>query len=86
LRQVLESPTMISTVPLSEAPLGTRVRIRRLSASPEVSRRLRELGLCEHAVVSCLFRGHGNLICAVQNTRIGIDRNLAGTIVVSVAE
>jgi Fe2+ transport system protein FeoA len=78
--------TPAATVPLSEAPLGRRVRINRLSASPEVSRRLRELGLCEHAIVSCLLKGHGNIICAVQNTRIGIDRGLARTIVVSAAE
>ncbi len=78
--------TPAATVPLSEAPLGRRVRIHRLSASPEVSRRLRELGLCEHAIVSCLLKGHGNIICAVQNTRIGIDRGLARTIVVSAAE
>jgi Fe2+ transport system protein FeoA len=78
--------TPAATVPLSEAPLGRRVRINRLSTSPEVSRRLRELGLCEHAIVSCLLKGHGNIICAVQNTRSGIDRGLARTIVVSAAE
>lgn len=71
---------------LSDAPVGTRVRIRRLSTSPELSRRLRELGLGEHAVISCVLKGHGNIICAVQNTRIGIDRRLASKIVVSTSE
>jgi Fe2+ transport system protein FeoA len=78
--------THTAALPLSEAPVGTRVRIRRLSTSPEVSRRLRELGLCEHAVVSCVLKGHGNIICAVQNTRIGIDHRLASQIVVSASE
>lgn len=68
---------------LSEAPLGASVRIHSLRARPEVSQRLRELGLCEHAVVSCVMKGHGNIICAIHNTRIGLDRHLAGTIVVS---
>jgi Fe2+ transport system protein FeoA len=78
--------THAAVLPLSEAPVGTRVRIRRLSTNPEVSRRLRELGLCEHAVVSCVLKGHDNIICAVQNTRIGIDRRLASKIVVSASE
>ncbi len=71
---------------LSDAPVGTRVRIRRLSTNPELSRRLRELGLGEHAEISCVLKGHGNIICAVQNTRIGIDRRLASKIVVSTSE
>ena len=75
-----------NAVALSEAPIGTRLRIRRLSTSPEVSRRLRELGLTEHAVVSCVLKGHGNIICAVENMRIGIDRKLASKIVVAATE
>jgi Fe2+ transport system protein B len=39
--------THADVLPLSEAPVGTRLRIRWLSAAPEVSRRLRELGLRE---------------------------------------
>ncbi len=74
------------TLPLSEAPVGKRVRIRRLSTGPDLSRRLREIGLGEHALVSCVLRGHGNIICAVQDTRIGIDRRLASKIVVSESE
>ncbi len=68
---------------LSEAPLGASVRIHSLRAQPAVSQRLRELGLCEHAVVSCVMKGHGNIICAIRNTRIGLDRRLASTILVS---
>ena len=75
-----------STLTLSEVPIGTRVRIRQLSARPDVSRRLRELGICEHAVVSCVHRGHGNLICAILDTRIGLDRGLAEAIHVAIAE
>jgi Fe2+ transport system protein FeoA len=68
---------------LSEVPVGTRVRIRTLTAQADVSRRLRELGLCERAVVSCVMKGHGNIICAIQNTRIGLDHRLAGMIIVN---
>ncbi len=75
-----------ATLPLSEAPIGTRVRIHRLHTGPDLSRRLRELGLGEHALISCILRGHGNIICAVQNTRIGLDRRLASKILVSTVE
>jgi len=78
-------PTMdyAASMTLSEAPLGAPVRIHHLRARPEVSKRLRELGLCEDAVVSCIMKGHGNIICALRNTRIGLDRHLAGSILVS---
>ena len=75
-----------ATLTLSEAPLGTKVRVRELSARPEVSRRLRDLGIREHAIVSCVSRGHGNLICAIQSTRIGLDRRLAAAIHVTPSE
>jgi Fe2+ transport system protein FeoA len=76
----------ITTLTLSEVPIGTRVRVRELSARPEISRRLRELGIHEHAIVSCVSRGHGNLICAIHSTRIGIDRRLAAAIHVAPSE
>ena len=78
--------TPASFLPLSEAPIGTRVRIHQLHTAPEVSRRLREVGLTEQAIISCVHRGHGNIICAVQNTRIGIDHRLASKIFVSASE
>lgn len=86
--EVQERLTMTdtATLPLSEAPIGKKVRIRRLSTGPDLSRRLRELGLGEHALISCVLKGHGNIICAVQNTRIGIDRRLASKIDVSTSE
>jgi Fe2+ transport system protein FeoA len=62
------------------------VRIRRLTTAPEVARRLREVGLSEQAVISCIHKGHGNIICAVQSTRIGIDHRLASKIFVSPSE
>ncbi len=69
---------------LVEAPIGMRVRIRQLRhAHPEVSTRLRELGFCEDAVVRCILKGNGNMICEIQNSRIGLDNNLARTIIVS---
>lgn len=72
---------------LVDAPVGQRVRIRQLRhAHPEISTRLREMGFCEDAVVRCILKGNGNMICEIQNSRIGLDNNLARAILVSAWE
>lgn len=67
--------------PLNEVRAGTSVRIKQLSASPEVSHRLREMGFCEEQRVKLLSR-HPNLICQVCNARLGLSSQLAGLIMV----
>jgi Fe2+ transport system protein FeoA len=69
---------------LSDVPSGSRVRIRHLAARPDVSIRLRELGFCENALVRCVRRGYGNIICEVYDTRVGLDSTLASGIFVTV--
>ena len=71
---------------LLDVPIGQKVRIQGLHARPEVSRRLRELGLSEQALISCVMRGHGNIICGIRNMRIGLDHHLAGSILVALEE
>lgn len=70
-------------VPLTDVPLGRRVRIRQLNSQPEVCSRLRELGFCENAVIRCINKGNGNIICEVCNTRVGLNQLVASCIVVS---
>ena len=65
--------------PLSAVTAGASVRIKQLSASPEVSQRLRELGFCEDQRVKLLGR-NPNLICQVCNARLGLSTQLAGLI------
>ena len=67
--------------PLSRVVAGTAVRIKQLSAPPEVSHRLRELGLCEDQQIRLLSR-HTNIICQVCNARLGISAQLAERIIV----
>jgi Fe2+ transport system protein FeoA len=68
---------------LSDAPVGARVRIRHLKSQPDVSHRLREMGFCENTIVRCITKGYGNIICEVFDTRVGLNRGLAGEIVVT---
>lgn len=70
-------------ITLREIPVGRRACIRHLRAEARVSTRLRELGFCENAVVRCVMKSHGNIICEVYNTRIGINNLLANEIFVT---
>jgi Fe2+ transport system protein FeoA len=71
---------------LSDAPLGKRVRINRLRSRPEIRIRLREMGVREDAVVCCVMKSHGNIICEILSMRIAMNSRLAGEIMVSIPE
>ena len=64
---------------MSRVAVGTDVRIKQLSAPPEVIHRLREMGFCEEQDIRLLSR-HSNLICLVCNARIGVSAKLAESI------
>jgi Fe2+ transport system protein FeoA len=67
--------------PLSEVRAGTSVRIKQLSASPEVSHRLREMGFGEEQQVRVVSQ-EANVICQVCHARLGLSQQLAGAILV----
>ncbi len=67
---------------LHDIPVGHHFRIRYLRTSPEVSLRLRELGLHENAIIRCLTKGE-RIICEVHSSRIGLTRDVAESIHVS---
>ncbi len=70
-----------SVCPLSRVKAGTAVRIKQLDASPEITRRLREIGVCEEQIVR-LLTSHANIICQVCNARLAISAQLAQIILV----
>ena len=67
--------------PLNQIRVGMAVRIKRLSAPPEISHRLRELGFCEDQQIRLLSQ-QSNVICQVCNVRLGISAQLAESILV----
>ena len=67
--------------PLSHVRAGTHVRIKQLSAPPEVKHRLREMGFCEEQKIRLLAQ-QANVICQVCNVRLGISAQLAEKILV----
>lgn len=67
--------------PLSRVKAGVAVRIKQLSAAPEVQNRLRELGLGEEQIIK-LLTSQTNFICQVCNARLAISQQLAQLIMV----
>ena len=71
---------------LGRVPAGKSVRIRELAATPEMTCRLREIGLCEGRVIK-LISSHSSIICLVCNARLALNARLAEMILVeSLAE
>ena len=69
------------TCPLNRVKAGMAVRIQQLSAPPEVTQRLREIGLGEQQVIRLLVR-QSSLICLVCNARLALSSQLAQMIIV----
>ena len=67
--------------PLNRARAGASVRIKRLPESPEMTTRLREIGLSEERVVK-LVSSQAMVVCQVCNARLAIGAALAETILV----
>ena len=67
--------------PLSRVKAGAVVCIKQLSAAPEVTDRLRELGFCEDQKIRLVAR-QANYICQVCNARLAISGKLADSIMV----
>ena len=57
------------------------MRIKQLSASPEVSHRLREMGFGEERQVRVVSQ-EASVICQVCHARLGLSHQLAGAILV----
>ena len=67
--------------PLSRVKAGTVVNVKHLALAPEMSDRLRELGLGEEQQVK-LLSSEANVICLVCNARVALSGELAEAILV----
>lgn len=66
---------------LSQIGVGTAVRIKQLEGCPEMSQRLREMGVCEEQDIKVLLK-QSSLVCKVCNVRVGLSAKLADHILV----
>ena len=69
---------------LRDAQTGETVRVLRLEGQEAVCSRLREMGFCEQAEVRIL-NNSSTVVCSVCGSRVGLSRQLAGSILVSAA-
>lgn len=67
--------------PLNQVKAGTVVCVRELTTSPEISDRLREMGLREDSHVRLVSR-QDSVICLVCNARVALSQKLAESILV----
>jgi len=70
-----------ATCPLSHVRAGTVVCVKQLAVPPEVSARLREMGIGEEQKVKLLSR-QASVICLVCNARVALSEKLAQAILV----
>jgi len=73
--------THSETCPLSHVKAGVTVCIKEHTSTPEVTSRLREMGLCEEQHIRLVSHA-SSIICQVCNARLGISKKLAETILV----
>lgn len=69
-------------MPLSMARSGQSNVIMRITGKAQVRRHLNDLGFVEGATVTVVSELAGNLILSVKDTRIALDRAMAGRIIV----
>jgi Fe2+ transport system protein FeoA len=67
---------------LSEVSAGNKFMILKINLPPETNQRLRELGFSEDTVIRTVVIGSSKLICEVNNTRFGINHDIAKDIIV----
>jgi ferrous iron transport protein A len=65
--------------PLNKVRVGMAVRVKQLSAPPDVIHRLREMGFCEEQQIRLLSH-QSSIVCLVCNARLAISSQLAENI------
>ncbi len=69
-------------MPLSMARPGETVTIRRITGKDEVRQHLAEMGFVVDAVVTVVSELAGSLILQVKDSRVALDRSMAGRILI----
>lgn len=69
-------------MPLTLAGRGEPVTIHKITGKDEIRQHLAELGFVMDATVTVVSEMGGNLIVQVKDSRIALDRNMAGRIMI----
>ena len=69
-------------MPLTMAPIGETFAIRKITGRDEIRQHLAELGFVIGTDVRVVNSISGNLIIQVRESRVALDRNMAGRIII----
>ena len=69
-------------MPLTMAKVGETVTIRKITGKDEVRQHLAELGFVVDSDVTVVSEMVGNLIVQVKDSRIALDKTMAGRIMI----
>ena len=69
-------------MPLSMAPVGEPVVIRKITGKDEVRQHLAELGFVVDSRVTVISELSGNLILQVKDSRVALDKSMANRIMI----
>lgn len=69
-------------MPIAIAPAGSELEVRKIGADDKIKKRLQELGITVGSKITLLQSGGGNVIVALKEGRLCLDRTLAGKILV----
>lgn len=73
-------------MPLVIAPEQESLIIVRMAVDEKTKKRLESLGIFLNSTLTILKRSGGNVICAVKDSRMALDRSLATKIFVAIKE
>ncbi|MBO4919869.1 MAG: ferrous iron transport protein A [Erysipelotrichaceae bacterium] len=69
-------------LPLTYANVNEMNVIRKVGGSPEIKKHLEDMGFVTGAVITVVSTINGNLIVNVKDSKVALDRSLAGKIMI----
>ena len=69
-------------IPLTYADPGDTNVIMKVNGRPEIKKHLEDMGFVTGAVVTIVSEVSGNLIVNVKDSKVALDKNLAGKIMI----
>ena len=70
-------------MPISIAPAGAELTVRKVGADEKVKKHLQEMGITVGSKITLISSTGGNVIVIVKEGRLCLDRTLAGKILVA---
>ena len=69
-------------LPLTYANVNEMNVIRKVGGSPEIKKHLEDMGFVTGAVITVVSTINGNLIVNVKDSKVALDKSLAGKIMI----